>query len=138
MTTTKLLAPAGSAHGSCETPFGKYIVGADNTVTVDSRAVSDLLNAGFLPFDDDLPAGTSLKSGSYVMTAGDATADAATINTGLDPVTSFVVSIRRAGVDVTNLADITEADGVITIADNSTDYVVTAGDVANWIATGTE
>ncbi len=136
MSTTKLLAPAASANTTIQSEFGNYTVAADRTVTVDSRLIDELLGAGYSVFDDDLPTGKSVLGGSVTVSAGQDTANEAVIVTGLASVVSFVVQILRAGIDVTNKADISEATGSITVADNSTDYVLTAGDVINWIAIG--
>lgn len=74
--------------------------------------------------------------GSYTAVAGDATANTLDIVTGLTAIASAVVQIRRADIDVTSLADISWTGGTITVADNSTDYVITADDVITWIAFG--
>lgn len=46
--TTKLWAPPEVSPGTdITTPYGNYEVGSDSTVTVDSRVVTTLLNAGY-------------------------------------------------------------------------------------------
>lgn len=77
----------------------------------------------------------AVTGGSHTVTSGEASAHAAVIDTGLTTVDTFIVQITRAGVVLAE-ADVSEALGSITVADNSTDYVVTTGDVINWIAYG--
>lgn len=79
----------------------------------------------------------AVPGGSYTADADDDTAGTLDIVTGLSSVSSFNVQIRRAGVDVTADAVLTEADGTITVADGAATYSITDGDVIAWLATGT-
>lgn len=76
------------------------------------------------------------KAAAYTVTAGDDTANTKTIATGLTAITAKVVQIMRANVTVTGDAAISVSSGNIIVADGST-YVLTAGDIINWIAVGT-
>ena len=75
--------------------------------------------------------------GSYTVLAADVAAAAAVIDTGIADITlaSGSVSIKRAGADVTADAGITEAPaGSIRVVSGGATYVLTAGDVINWLA----
>lgn len=102
------------------------VVAAGGAINIDGGA----LQYGGTPQD-------AVKSGAYTAVAGDATAHSAAIPTGLTTVTSFMVQILRSGAVVTADAAVSEAAGSITVADGGATYAVTAGDVINWIATGT-
>lgn len=151
MSTTKMTAPAGLSDGAVvQTEFGSYTV-SSGTATVDSRVVAGLMAAGWAVFDgaagasgvsdesrlDALEALPLVNGGSHTVSAGENTANAAVIDTGFDDLVSFNVQILRSGIDVTADAAISATDGSITVADNSTDYVLGTGDVINWIAIGT-
>lgn len=137
MSTTKMLAPAGTAaNTTIQTEFGNVTVASDLTVTVDSRCVKALESSGYTIFDDDLPIGSSIKGGSKTASAGEDTANTCSIVTGLSSVTTYHVQILRAGKDFTSLAAISESAGTITVADNAASYVLTAGDVIKWLALG--
>lgn len=135
MTNIVLKVPTGRT-GQVQTEYGNATI-ANGLVTVDSRAAPALLGAGFIPQDDDLPTGESLFGGSHTATADEATANEIDIDTGLSVVTSYLVQIFRAGVMVLGDAVVSEAGGVINIADGASTYVVTAGDVVKWVALGT-
>ncbi len=135
MSTTKLVAPAGSAGRQITTAYGNYTVASDLTVTVDSRAVGDLLNAGYVLFSDDLPVGKAVVAGSHTVTSDEATANAVVIATGLTTIDVALAQVLNAGNVATSDADITWADGDLTIADGST-YNTVAGYVINWVAYG--
>ena len=136
MSDTKLKVPAGSTTNTVQTPYGNYSVADDGTVTVDSRSVSALLDAGFtIESGGDLPAGEVTASGMYTATSDDATADEAVIETGLASASMFIARVLRADVDVTGDAVLTTASGDISVADGST-YAVTAGDEIHWLASG--
>lgn len=76
-------------------------------------------------------------SGSYTVTAGDQTATAATIPTGLTTVSGQIVQILRSNVDVQSDAAITHSGGNVVVTHGAATYTLTAGDVVNWIAYGT-
>lgn len=80
--------------------------------------------------------GKDVAYGTYTAVAADATANQTDIVTGLADLdlTKGAVSIKRSGTDVTGDAAITEPTaGTIRVADGST-YVLTAGDIINWLA----
>lgn len=82
---------------------------------------------------DDQDARSLSARGTYTAVAGDATANAAEIDTGATGATGFLVQIYRADVLANGDAEITLVDGVLTIADGASTYAVTAGDVINWL-----
>lgn len=130
MSTTALKAPSDLYGTQLKTEYGDYDVSAAGLVTVDSRLVATLLGAGFVPVDGQQVQGT------YTAVAGDATANEAVIDTGLDAITSFNVQVFRAGVNVMEDAIVTVSGGELTVADGGATYAVTAGDVINYMVTG--
>jgi hypothetical protein len=70
--------------------------------------------------------------GRHVMTADEATANAAAILTDKPSASAFLVQVWRSGVDVTADAVVTLLDGTLTVADGAATYSVTAGDVVAW------
>jgi hypothetical protein len=75
----------------------------------------------------------AIKSGTYTMVAGDATAGTKTIATGLGKtISGFIVQIYRSNVLVSG-ATTTKSSANLTVATNGSTYVVTAGDVVNYI-----
>ena len=75
-------------------------------------------------------------SGEYTVTAGDATANASTIPTGLTTVSMALVQVVDSGDRVlTSDADITWSAGNIVVADGAT-YNTTAGYKIRWFASG--
>lgn len=72
-------------------------------------------------------------AGTYTMVAADATAGTKAIATGLGKnISGFIVQIYRANVLVSG-ATTTKSSANLTVATNGTTYVVTAGDVVNYI-----
>lgn len=127
MSTTVLKAPTGYGSAVVNTEFGNYPIGANGIVTVDSRVALSLVTAGFLM--------VSVVSGSHTVTAGEASANAVAIDTGLSTITSAIVQVLNAGNVATSDADVTWSDGILTIADGST-YNTVAGYVINYIVAG--
>jgi len=78
------------------------------------------------------------KAGTYTMVAGDDTAGTTSIDTGLSAITMFIVQIYRSDVGVFSDQDVSASSGNLVIADGGATYALTAGDVVNWIAVGTE
>ena len=72
-------------------------------------------------------------SGTHTVTAGEANANAAVINTGKHDAVGFIFQVLRSKVDIGTDAKGSIAAGVLKIEDGST-YKLTAGDVINWIA----
>jgi hypothetical protein len=73
-------------------------------------------------------------TGTYTATADDATANQVLINTGKANAAGFIVKVLRGGIETSASMKASMTGGVIKVEDNSTTWVVTAGDVINWIA----
>ncbi len=71
----------------------------------------------------------------HTVTAGEDTAATADIATGGSSISAQIVQILRSGAVVTGDAVVSTSAGTLTVADGAT-YVLTAGDVINWIAIG--
>ena len=71
--------------------------------------------------------------GTHLVTAGEETAGTLDIVTGLAAIVGFVVQVYRADILLDSYT-VTAATGTLTVADNSTTYVVTENDVINYIA----
>lgn len=77
--------------------------------------------------------GLAVKSGTYTMLSADQTAGSKAIATGLGKnITGFMVQIYRSNVLVSG-ATTTKSSANLTIATNGSTYVVTTGDVVNYI-----
>lgn len=72
------------------------------------------------------------EGGTYTVTADDDTANTVAIDTGRT-INGFVVSILRSGKIIDNAAAVSAATTILTVADNSSSYVLTAGDVINYV-----
>ena len=72
-------------------------------------------------------------AGTYTSTTADASANKSVINTGKPDASGFIVQVIRANIEITAKAKISMAAGVISVEDNSSDFVVTNGDVIHWI-----
>lgn len=70
---------------------------------------------------------------SHVVTADEETAGSVDLATGLTSVNGFLVQVYRSDI-LLGSYDVSESEGTITVATNSTDYVVTEDDVINYIA----
>lgn len=73
--------------------------------------------------------------GSYTVVAADDTANTVALDTGLSSITVALVQVVRSGKASTSDAAVSWSGGTLTVADGST-YVLTTGDVLNWIAVG--
>ncbi len=71
----------------------------------------------------------------HTVTAGEDTAGTLDITTGATSIAAQVVQILRTGAVVTGNAVVSVSAGTLTVADGAT-YVLTAGDVINWIVIG--
>ncbi len=71
--------------------------------------------------------------GTYTSTSADASANKSVINTGKPDATGFIVQVIRSNIETTAKAKISMAAGVISVENNSSDFVVTNGDVIHWI-----
>ena len=81
-----------------------------------------------IDFASKIPVG-----GSHTVTAGEANANAAVINTGMANAAYGIVQIIRSGKVATSDAKVSIAAGVIAVEDGTTTYKVTTNDVINWI-----
>lgn len=73
--------------------------------------------------------------GTHTVTLDEQTAGTVSITpdiTGGETINGAVVTILRSGIQLSG-ADISYSKGTLTIATNGTDYVVTTGDVINYI-----
>lgn len=75
----------------------------------------------------------AIVTGVYTVVSADQTATTVSIPVG-KTVTGFVVNILRAGKNITNLAAISGDTTNLVVATNGSSYVLTAGDVINYIA----
>ena len=80
-----------------------------------------------IDFASKIPVG-----GSHTVTAGEANANAAVINTGMANAAYGIVQIIRSGKVATSDAAVAVAAGVLTVGDGST-YDMAQNDVINWI-----
>lgn len=101
-----------------------------------NRAAQDAtLGTAFQTAEINITAlqGLAVKAGTYAMVEADATAGTKAIATGLGKnITGFIVQIYRSNVLVSG-ATTTKSSASLTIATNGSTYVVTAGDVVNYI-----
>ena len=74
----------------------------------------------------------AIVTGKYTVVSADQTATTVSIPVG-KTVNGFVVNILRAGKDVTNLAALSGSTTNLVVATNGTSYVLTTGDVINYI-----
>lgn len=98
-------------------------------------AQNALLGTAFQTAQTDIAAlqGLSVKAGTYTAVAADATAGTKAIATGLGKdITGFIVQIYRSNVGVIG-ATVTISAANLTFATNGSTYVLTAGDVVNYI-----
>ena len=77
-----------------------------------------------------------ISHGAYTVLAADATAGSVALNTGLSIIETFMVHVLRAGVGVTADAVLSTSGGTLTVTNGAVTYVLTAGDVLQWIAIG--
>jgi hypothetical protein len=71
-------------------------------------------------------------SGVHTVTAAEASANKAEIDTGMAGATGFIVQVLRSGI-VLGSAKASITAGVLRVEDNASTYVVTTGDVISWI-----
>jgi len=71
-------------------------------------------------------------SGVHTVTATEASANKAEIDTGMAGATGFIVQVLRSGI-VLGSAKASITAGVLRVEDNASTYVVTTGDVISWI-----
>ncbi len=86
--------------------------------------------------EDAIAGAAVFASGQYTVTAADVTATASTIATGLlNSISAQLVQVSRSGVIMPSIYAVASGTNIV-VASNSTTYVLTAGDVVNWIAYG--
>lgn len=73
----------------------------------------------------------SIVRGSHIVLGTEETAESVAIDTGIT-INGFIVQIYRSGILQADY-DVSAATTILTIATNSEDYVVTTGDVINYI-----
>lgn len=97
-----------------------------------NRAAQDaVLGTVVQTLQTEMDAAIAGKTGTHTVTSGEQTAGTLSINTGVT-ITGFIVQIYRSGKLLTAQAA-SAATTVLTVATNSTNYVVTTGDVINYI-----
>jgi hypothetical protein len=72
-----------------------------------------------------------LVTGKYAIVAADQTAGYKTINTGIT-ISGFIVQVYRAGI-LLGSAKVTATTTNLKVETNGSDYVITTGDVINYI-----
>lgn len=75
---------------------------------------------------------TESASGTHVVTGAEVTATTLDVATPFT-ATGIVVTVLRAGIDVTNAIDVVIGTLKVTFATNGTDFVLTEDDVINYI-----
>lgn len=115
-------------------PASRTVGGNPLSANVTNAMLKASVIAANLYSSDLLDSGTT-KAGSYTVVADDDTANSKTIATGLSSIVSAQIQVLRANV-VQYGETFTISAGSITIADNGEVYVLTTGDVINWIAVG--
>ena len=70
--------------------------------------------------------------GTHAVTADEETAGTLDIDSGLDSIEGFLVQVYRSDI-LLDSYDVSVSEGTLTVATNSTDYVVTEADVINYI-----
>ena len=101
-----------------------------------NRAAQDtLMGTAIQDLQTDVAAlqGLSVKAGTYSVVAADQTAGTKTIATGLGKdITGFIVQVYRSNVLVSG-ATITKSNANLTVATNGSTYIVTVGDVIQYL-----
>lgn len=109
-------------------------VASGGTVTIQSGGTLAVSAASGLTIAGVANTG-AVRGTAATVSAGEDTANTKSITTGFSTITAKVVQILRSNVPVTGDAVITVSGGTLTVADGAT-YVLTSGDVINWIAVG--
>src|SRR5690606_11480487 len=92
VTMVRMQTPEGFEYAVVSTEWGNAQVDANGVVEVDARAANALVGQGFALVGPLTPAG-----GQHVATAGEASANAMVIDTGMTGITAQIVQILRAG-----------------------------------------
>lgn len=110
---------------------------ASKALVVDANRQLDVLNVTTLGVGAArLAMSGSVRAGQHTVTGGEASAHTMAIASGATSIVAQFVQILRSGADATGDAAISVSGGTITVADGSSTYAVTTGDVVNWIAVG--
>jgi hypothetical protein len=109
---------------------------ASSALVVDTHKQLDALNVTTLGVGAArLAMSGSVRAGRHSVSAGEDTANTCDIVTGATTIVAQDVQILRSGAVATGNAAVSVSGGTITVADGAT-YVLTSGDVINWIAVG--
>jgi acyl-coenzyme A thioesterase PaaI-like protein len=90
-----------------------------------------------MPFSGLQNGSGPISHGAYTVVAADAAAGSVALNTILTNIETYLVQAVRAGVAVTEDAIVSVSGGTLTVASGAVTYVLTAGDVLEWLAIGT-
>lgn len=110
----------------------KQIYDLNNAMEANRKAALGTELDSYMDKVDALEVG-AVVAGKYVADADDATADLITIATGLTAITGFIVQIYRAGVYISSTAAVITVDEGDLIITQAATYVITTGDVVNYI-----
>jgi uncharacterized protein (DUF2345 family) len=114
---------------------GDVDIESGGTMAVNSGGALDIESGGALKFRGTAFSGASV-CGMHAVTAGEASANAAVIATGITVPAGMFFQIFRTNVDVHSDAIVSFAGGNLTVADGGATYVVTEGDVISWLLIG--
>jgi hypothetical protein len=115
----------GVAAASFSEIIGDRSYTEENYLTTE-ESITDSLDALDVALNE-----MSIVRGSHIVLGTEETAESVAIDTGIT-INGFIVQIYRSGILQADY-DVSAATTILTIATNSTDYEVTAGDVINYI-----
>jgi hypothetical protein len=115
----------GVAAASFSEIIGDRSYTEENYLTTE-ESITDSLDALDVALNE-----MSIVRGSHIVLGTEETAESVAIDTGIT-INGFIVQIYRSGILQADY-DVSAAITILTIAANSEDYVVTTGDVINYI-----
>jgi len=115
----------GVAAASFSEIIGNRSYTEENYLTTE-ESITDSLDALDVALNE-----MSIVRGSHIVLKTEETAKSVAIDTGIT-INGFIVQIYRSGILLADY-DVSAATTILTIATNSNDYVVTTGDVINYI-----
>jgi hypothetical protein len=115
----------GVAAASFSEIIGDRSYTEENYLTTE-ESITDSLDALDVALNE-----MSIVRGSHIVLGTEETAESVEIDTGIT-INGFIVQIYRSGILQADY-DVSAAITILTIAANSEDYVVTTGDVINYI-----
>ena len=115
----------GVAAASFSEIIGDRSYTEENYLTTE-ESITDSLDALDVALNE-----MSIVRGSHIVLGTEETAESVAIDTGIT-INGFIVQIYRSGILQADY-DVSAATTILTIATNSEDYVVTTGDVINYI-----